>query len=725
MKTPMKSAKRIVAIVFAFSICAMAPASALAGVFGAPAKIPEVEKGASAIVVDGKTLYCGASDTLYVFDIADAPTAPRLLSKLRGFCGIRQMAIDGGLLAASARGAGVWLVDVSNPAAPRHISHYESVEQATGIELAGNFMAIGERSTGVELVDITDRAHPQHIRMVKTQESQSCRYEDGILYSGDWSSGKVNMIDVRDISNAHIVGAAEMHGLGDGFDLDGPLLYASTGHHRMRGEIKDKRHPENFGNGHGVEIWDRSNPAAPVFLSRVQFPKFWRRVNDMWTCVESGGWLFCSDTHNGLFAVDVHNPLSPSIADRFCDPDPGDGEAPSRCISYVAVGDGAVYATSSSGLWAIPCSVARFRRRQRGRPISQASLAWRDPYATSPDSHFTAWVPPVRGSVHSSAPFGNFIYAGCGYAGAWVIDAHSLQTVCRIPCAYARDVVVRDGLLYIAQGDDGLGVYSLENPTRPREIRRVREIGRGLTHCEWVYVPTPRWAVCHARRNSGRWNFLDLSKDPAQLAGQTSGMDWVKPFADELVGGRWLGYARTHRFLQWFDLSGDAPQCFDTEDPSRKDPINNRPNFIKSASCCTPISGDRLLVANSGRFILLDPAQDRNPDGSPWPTFGYENSRKVQPTGMCCWDGATRVGLAYTSGRTIQMADFADPLHPNLVWHESTAGNPENGVFDNFGRLLVPCGYQGLLVEKRIFGDDGNPRGQPQLGNKTKGNHEK
>ena len=29
-------------------------------------------------------------------------------------------------------------------------------------------------------------------------------------------------------------------------------------------------------------------------------------------------------------------------------------------------------------------------------------------------SHFTAWVPPVRGPVHSSAPFGNFIYAGCG-----------------------------------------------------------------------------------------------------------------------------------------------------------------------------------------------------------------------------------------------------------------------------------------------------------------------
>ena len=100
----MKSAKKIVAIVSAFSICAIASAPAFAGVFGTPAKVPEVEKEATAIAVDGKTLYCGTFDTLYVFDISGTPTAPRLLSKLRGFCGIRQMAIDGGLLAASARG---------------------------------------------------------------------------------------------------------------------------------------------------------------------------------------------------------------------------------------------------------------------------------------------------------------------------------------------------------------------------------------------------------------------------------------------------------------------------------------------------------------------------------------------------------------------------------------------------------------------------------------------
>ncbi len=48
---------------------------------------------------------------------------------------------------------------------------------------------------------------------------------------------------------------------------------------------------------------------------------------------------------------------------------------------------------------------------------------------------------------------------------------------------------------------------------------------------------------------------------------------------------------------------------------------------------------------------------------------------------------------------TVQMADFADPTKPNLLWCEETKGYPENPVF-HAGRLLVPCGYQGLLIQK-------------------------
>ena len=93
-----------------------------------------------------------------------------------------------------------------------------------------------------------------------------------------------------------------------------------------------------------------------------------------------------------------------------------------------------------------------------------------------PGRSLRAWVPPARGQVHSAAAYGRYYYAGCSYAGAYVIDAKTLETIARIPCDYARDVVVRDGLLYVAQGDDGIGVYSLKDPARPQEVRRIREI---------------------------------------------------------------------------------------------------------------------------------------------------------------------------------------------------------------------------------------------------------
>ena len=665
------------------------------GVFGTPTNVPV--KGAFALAIQGDTLYCGVSGTLYVFDVSE-PLVPQTVATLDGFSQLRQIAVQGSLLAISSRGGGAWLVDVSNRAAPRLLSHIDTVEQATGMEIAGNFMAIGQRTTGVELFDITDRTSPQHIRLVKTQESQSCRYQDGILYSGDWHSGRVNLIDVTDISKASIIGAAIMKGYGDGFDIDGDYIYASTGHHRIESGLSSS---EKYGRGHGLEIWNRSNPSNVTFVSRVEFPQFYRQGNDWWTSREVDGWVFCSDTHNGVFAVAATNPATAHVAGRFVDPNEKDPDAPSRCINSIAVGNGVVYATDGSGLWAIPCEYARYRAEERGTELAQKNLAWRDPYPTPDTSHFRAWHPPARGQVHSAAAYGDYYYAGCSYAGAYVIDARTRSTVRRIPCAYARDVCVRDDRLYIAQGDDGLGIYSLADPSNPTEVRRIPQLSSSLAHVEWVYVPTSRWAVCHARRNSSRWYFLDLDKaDPSANAYYVQGMDWMRPIADTLVGGKWLGYAYTHGFLQWFDLSGARPVCYDTQDTNSIVAQTSQPNYLGTGGCC-PMTGDKLLLFDDNAFVLLDPETSLGPNVDGWPTFVYANTGAPKPKGLPTWDGGTHVGLASTSSRVIQKADFTVPNAPVLEWEENTIGCPENGAFAPDGRFLVPCGYQGLLIEKR------------------------
>ena len=666
-----------------------------AGVFGEAVRVPDVSDGAMSLAKEGNVLYCGADDALHVLDVSDA-LHPRLIRKITGFGFLRQLAVEKGWVAVASRSGGAWLVDARDPAKAHVVSHFETVEQATGIDLAGDLMFVGQRGNGVEFVDISDRSRPEHIRMVKTPESQTVVYENGYVYSGDWHAGATTIIDACDPVTARVVASTALQGLADGLDLDGRYLYAATGHHRLRGPHKDARHPENIGCGHGLEIWDRSDVLHPKFVSRVGFPRYWDIHNDLWTVRASCGWAFCADTYNGLFAVDARNPAQAKEVDRFCVKDPRNPQAPSCCISSVAIGDGAVYATAfGQGLWTLPCAVAKSRDRVRGS--LPANSAWRADYPTVSD-HFEAWLPPRRGQVHSVAAHGDVYFVGCSYAGCFIVD-ENLKTVGTVPCAYARDVVVRDGRLYVAQGDDGLGIYSLENPRAPREVARLRNFVPGVTRCEWVYVPTARWAICGDRRRQ-KWHFMDLKALPAAKCSFTvHNLNWFRPMADELLGGKWLGYAHTHSFVKWFDLSGDVPVMTDTANKAETGPLGRRTNFLRAKAGCN-VFHDKLLISNDGGFVLLDPAQDRNADGSPWPVVKYANRPEVRVVGLPTWDGGDRVLLTCLNEMILSLVDFADPARPQLLWQEKTVGYPENAIFHR-GRFLVPCGYQGLLRQRR------------------------
>jgi len=167
---------------------------------------------------------------------------------------------------------------------------------------------------------------------------------------------------------------------------------------------------------------------------------------------------------------------------------------------------------------------------------------------------------------------------------------------------------------------------------------------------------------------------------------------------ESLLDGKWLGYAHTHSFVKWYDLSGKDPIVVDTEDKMQTGPLRRRTNFLYGrAGCCVFRGG--MLVVNDGSFILLAAGQDRNADGSPWKAFTYANSATVRPRGAPAWNGADRVMLASADLREISLVDFGETDCPKLLWQEKTAGFPGCPLFHQ-GRFLVPCGYQGLLRER-------------------------
>jgi hypothetical protein len=45
------------------------------------------------------------------------------------------------------------------------------------------------------------------------------------------------------------------------------------------------------------------------------------------------------------------------------------------------------------------------------------------------------------------------------------------------------------------------------------------------------------------------------------------------------------------------------------------------------------------------------------------------------------------------------MVDMSDEKTPRVVWKEKLTGHPDRSFFWR-GKLVIPCGYQGLLFEK-------------------------
>ena len=133
---------------------------------------------------------------------------------------------------------------------------------ATGLALAGDVLFVSLRNNGVEFVDVGDFRHPAHIDVFKTPESQSVAYSDGWLYSGEWGVGEITVFDVHDMAGIKKFGMVPLKGYGDGVDVRGKLLFAATGHHR---KDASKSKEENDGLGHGLEMFDISDPEKPAF----------------------------------------------------------------------------------------------------------------------------------------------------------------------------------------------------------------------------------------------------------------------------------------------------------------------------------------------------------------------------------------------------------------------------------------------------------------------------
>ena len=668
-----------------------APRVETGAVFGEAVQVAGIDSYAMALDREGDRLYVGSGSRLSVLDVS-APLAPRTLGEVEGMDRPRQVAARDGFAYMVSRETGMRIVDCTDPAHPRIRSRFDSVEFATGIEVVGKVAFLSERINGVEFVDVSDPDNPAHIAIRKTGESQSSRYRDGYLYSGEWGMGAVTVFDAHDMASVRKVGTLSLHGFGDGLEVAGDCLYCSTGHDaKNRPEWKGE---EARGRGRGMDIFSLADPAHPKHLGRVDFPRFLPRNEDFWTVRVSGGVAYCADSHNGLFAVDVKDPAHPKVLDRFCVPQADKPDWPSAAISSLAVGEGCLYVTASpGGLYVIPVKGLRAEAHPKGTP--PAHPEYREPYPTDAQA-FHVYRPARPGQARTAVVRGDLVCAAFGDAGLHVlrIREDGFEKVGELPGRKAYDCCFCGDRLIVAEGLDGFAVYRLEGPADFREEQRRPQLAANQSVAFWCWAPDDATAVLTGRCGARAfYPAADLNRErPLLKIG--GNCQWDKYLADRALGG-WVPELVPYRGVQWAHREGDRWKLAVPATPL----LPGKPRAAgQTCGICT--FGDGFLMSLSNAY-----SADGETETAPSLAYVDRNRNLVDRVTLAADDsGVPRsdgrwVALNNRSCRQVALYDFADRSAPKFKRRWKLSGHPDLCAFYR-GRVLIPAGHQGLLLEK-------------------------
>ena len=639
-------------------------------------------KSGGPLHIDGDALYAGASGIVRIYDISQ-PFFPELKKEL-SFVGLpRQIRVYNDRLFITARETGTWIYDVQDRFNPVLLSHYDGVELATGLDVAGDCMFIGMRQMGVEFVDISDITRPQHINIIQTGESQSVFYVDGYLYSAEWTTGEVSVFKADNLADIRKLKTVKLWGSTDGIWVTGNRLYASTGHNPKN----NSPYMGTTGNGHGVEIWDISDRANPVRISECRFPIFYKAGADWWQNRPSGDCktLFCCDVFNGFYVVDISDEAHPTIIDSWVDTSAPKGD--NKPVESVAVGDGVLY-MSCGGLYMIDCPRANRSRRNQGVPPTGSSA--RRQYPTPADSHFNAWVPSRRGAVRDAAvsPDGSALFVGCGQAGLATLKLGAdgkPYAVSELALPFAGGVSVLGNRLYVSEAERGVGVYKI-GPDLSLTLERyiLNELGNEVRfrYSCWLSTPNDKY-LASANRHAG-WQYIAIggTEDAPTYTfrgSKSTNVNYAKYIAENVCAGDKLAYA-TRSSLTWIDLSSTAGVSYTSFSNLQNGIPDGVTEFKNGTALLTQSKSFKTVASGAGEILASSGTLDCN-------------------LGIPRWDGGDKVLVTDHVHMTVGLFNLADVTSPVKLFSESMAGHPEPGLFWH-GKAVVPCGYQGLLLEK-------------------------
>lgn len=674
------------------------------------------------IVKDGDYAYTiGSNGILTIVNVSDINN-PVVVSTLNFGVGLRQIAMckSGNAVMISARQNGAFVVDVSDAKNPKIRSRYDTVEFATGMHISGNYAFISCRQFGVEVVDISDLDNPRHLSIVRCGEAQSCEVVDGILYAGLWGECAVDMYDLSNPMAPVKLGRAQLNGKGDGMKVatfnGRTYLYAATGQHTVSVAVNTPLTDLRYGQGNGMDIFDVTDPANPVWLSTSKIDgRYYYTANDYWQTdvTTDGERVFASlvNTYNGIYIYDVTDPRAPvrvanvniriptnsanntgvyTHSSREIIFPYNQSEYHQSPVGAIVCEEGAMYiAGVFTGMHIfrnedILLQGIEHKPTVDIKPAGSFYDFEAEKYELEDFYSYRSW-----GQTYAVAQWGDYIYLANGAEGIVVLDGGLNKVGGLSTDGFAMDIVIYDGVAYVAQGLDGLVTYTISGSKLT--VKDKIKISGGTSR-QVRLSPKARFAAVHT--DSSIVEFIRLS-DGSRVSGySTNTQGYFRNLSQSLINGRYMAFYGNMGKTYWFDFGTDDNYSEPKVVENALIPKDNAYFDISSINMMSGyenLDGKAFGFTSYGNYVLYDV---ENPE-----VASMSNMKKyktdVSVMGKPVVKGNKLVMGDRVTGN-VHFGDVSNPESIQITKSIAVSGNPEMAVItDDY--ILLPLGHQGLF----------------------------
>jgi len=243
---------------------------------------------------------------------------------------------------------------------------------------------------------------------------------------------------------------------------------------------------------------------------------------------------------------------------------------------------------------------------------------------------------------------------------------------------YAWDVVVKDSLAYIAQGEGGLVILNISDPENPEFVSQCQEGVRGYStkiamKSSTIYLSAGAFGV----------SVVDVA-DPLVPFATASNLG-MKPARSMHVFGDYL-------FVAISELGVKIAEIGEPAYPDIRGGVTTH-GFARAAT--TTVDSTMLLVACGEMGFSIHDITDMRDGFGTYPQIGWIDTPGYAEDVVAMDDQPYALVACGTAG--LQIIDFSDTSHLRIVGHYSTGGYAKEVAYRN-GRAYVTTELRGLQI---------------------------